>query len=375
MINGKKINDQLSNPLILVAPLDWGLGHVTRCIPIIIELLNQGCRVILAVNRESALLLKKEFPGVEILQIVGYNVQYSRNKKWLSIKLMSQLPKIVLAILKENRWLKTIVKQYNLNAVISDNRFGMYNGSIASVYITHQLDVKSGNYFSNKISSLIHKIFIKKYTQCWIPDFKKDGLAGELSHTGKPGSNIKYIGPLSRFEKLTGLDNKFDLLVCISGPEPQRKIFEDIIFSQLKSYEGRALVVRGLPAEDKEIISSNDSIEIVNHLSANDLNKAFQQSKCIVCRSGYTTIMDLVKIGKQAILVPTPGQTEQEYLAEYLMRKKFFFSVEQQCFLLSKAIGEASVFPFVKYKDEMEGYKKVVAEFVLSLKTGKFATQ
>ncbi len=375
MIKGKKINKPPHRPRVLVASLDWGLGHATRCIPIIKELESQGCEVILAASGSGFCLLKKEFSSTVILRVYGYKIYYSRNKNWLLFKLFIQVPKLISTIFREHHWLKKTVKKYKPDVVISDNRFGMYNKNIVSVYITHQLAIKGGTYFTNTIAGKIHNQFIKKYDQCWVPDFEKEGLAGDLSHPGKLQSNVKYIGPLSRFEKISGLKKIYDVLVSISGPEPQRTLFENIIFDQLTSYHKKVLLVRGLPAEKKALISPNSLVEIINHLPGEELNKAFQQSDIIICRSGYTTIMDLIKIGKEAILVPTPGQKEQEYLAAYLMKKNFFFSVTQKDFSLEKAIIKASSFPFSVRQETMNDYKKVIAEFVLSVKSGKFASQ
>ena len=204
-----------------------------------------------------------------------------------------------------------------------------------------------------------------------MPDFPEDGLAGDLSHPKKIPANAIYLGALSRFEKLPEVNKVYDIVISISGPEPQRTIFENIIFNQLKYDKRKILIIRGLPAEAENISPPNSFSKVVNHLSASELSQAFQRSEIIICRSGYTSIMDLIKINKNAILIPTPGQTEQEYLAKYLKEKKFFFSIEQKNFVLLKAITDASVFPFLKCGKEMEGYKKVLAECLLSFKSGK----
>lgn len=226
------------------------------------------------------------------------------------------------------------------------------------------------NYIANKI----HNSFIKRYNQCWVPDFEENGLAGELSHPKKSNDGIIYLGALSRFENVSTSKNIYDLLISISGLESQRTIFENIVLEQVKTCQRKVLIVRGLPSEKTEIKSSNPFVKIKNHLSSADLNIAFQQSGMIICRSGYTTIMDLAKLNRQAVLVPTPGQAEQEYLASYLMEKKNFFAVKQKDFVLEEVLSKAEAFPFVKRNDNMEAYKKIISEFVLSVKSGKFAT-
>jgi uncharacterized protein (TIGR00661 family) len=375
LINEKNFNKGLFRPRVIIAPLNWGLGHATRCIPIIKEFIEQDCEVIIAADNAPFHLLKKEFPQTVFLPIHDYKIQYSDNSKWLFLELFRQFPRIVFSVWKENRWLRKIIHQYQVDAVISDNRFGFHNKNVRSVYVTHQLYIKTGSSFSERIAQKIHYHFIRKYKNCWVPDCMENGLAGDLSHPPKLPLNVTYIGPLSRFEKLPVVDKLYDVLIILSGPEPQRTIFEKIILAQLQAFTKKVLFIRGLPGEHASIISETASAKIVNHLSAEDLNIALQQSEIVISRSGYTTVMDLIKLGKKAILVPTPGQTEQEYLSEYLLQKKYFYSIDQNDFSLETAISRTSSFPFITPQLPFDDYKKVVSEFVLSLKTGNFAPQ
>ncbi|MEP7253551.1 MAG: glycosyltransferase [Ginsengibacter sp.] len=367
MIYGKKINKATNNFTVIIAPLDWGLGHVTRCIPIISLLQHHGCEVLVAANEEQSNLLKKEFPSLVILRLFGYKIRYSRPNTSLRAKLLFQTPKLYLAIVKEQRWLKKIVNQYRPDLIISDNRFGFYHKHVRSIYITHQLSIKTGNTFLDKIASKFHRNIIEKFHRCWVPDFLENGLAGELSHPKKSISNTCYIGALSRFENLTDQPIIYDVLISISGPEPQRSIFEETILLQVEDLKKRVLIVRGLPMDNTPITSQNSLVTIANHLPAKALNEAFLQSSIVICRSGYTTIMDLVKIKKRAILVPTPGQTEQEYLAEYLMFRKNFLFIGQKNFSIESALIKASQFEFKRREDDMDLYKKIIPEFIESL--------
>ncbi|MEO6813552.1 MAG: glycosyltransferase [Ginsengibacter sp.] len=370
-----KLINSHTRPNVLIAPLDWGLGHATRCIPIIKELTAQECNVFLAADKHTFSLLKKEFPSTVFLRIRGYEMSYSRKKNWLAAKVIIQIPKIIVAIIREKRWLNYAIKNYQLDAVISDNRFGMFSKKITSIYITHQLYIKTGNRFTEKIIQQIHYYFIKKYKYCWVPDSKENGLAGKLSHPQKIPFNVIYIGPLSRFQIILNTQKKYGLLISISGPEPQRTIFENIILTQLANYKGSALIVRGLPSEKKTISSTNEFVKITNHLAAEDFNEALNQSEIVISRSGYTTIMDLVKLNKKAILIPTPGQTEQEYLAEYLLEKGYFYCTSQENFSMTETLKKAGDFSYITHNIPAEEYKNVIREFVLSLKTGNFASQ
>ena len=366
MKNGKKFNNTSQKPRILIAPLEWGLGHATRCIPIIKELQNRDCEVFIAAEGATFSLLKHEFPSLTFLSLTGYRMRYSRRKYLLPLKVLVQMPKIIFTIYKEHQWLKKIVNEYNIDAIISDNRFGMYHKKIPSVYITHQLLIKTKNPFTEIIAQRLHYYFIKKYTECWVPDFEVNGLAGELSHPKQLPKKIKYIGALSRFE-LKEVEKKYDLLISISGPEPQRTIFEDQILKDLGSFTGKVLFIRGLPDNDQEMQNENQLVEIKNHLSAKELNEAILQSAMIISRCGYTTIMDLVKLQKKAVLVPTPGQTEQEYLAKHLMESKIFYTILQKDFVLQNALLQADSFYFCIPEYNMDQYKNVIERFVHSL--------
>jgi uncharacterized protein (TIGR00661 family) len=355
MIDGI-INKKTTPERVLIAPLDWGLGHATRCIPIIYELLQQNCTVIIAADNAIEILLKNEFPQLTFLKLKGYNIQYSRKKSLLPLKIFLQIPRIISTIYYEHRWLKKIIQQQNIDRVISDNRFGLHSNIVPSIYITHQLLIKTGNRFTEKIAQKIHFHFIKKFTQCWVPDFEgNNNLAGELSHPKRKPANVEYIGPLSRFEK-TSPEKKYGLLVLLSGPEPQRSIFESLLLKQLQTFDGAVLLVRGLPGND--LINQQKNIIIKNHLPANELSNTIQQANLVIARSGYTTIMDLIKLQQTTILVPTPGQTEQEYLAQYLAKQKIFYTVEQDKFVLKEVLKKTEELNFRIPLINMETYKK-----------------
>jgi hypothetical protein len=358
---------------ILVVPLDWGLGHATRCIPIIQTLIENNCQVYIAAETATRSLLENEFPQCTFISLKGYRIRYSRQKFLFPFKMATQLPRILLRSIQEHRWLKKAVIQFSIDAVIADNRFGLFHSTIPTVYITHQLLIKTGDRFSEKILQKIHCWIIKKYTHCWVPDFEgKENIAGQLSHLNKLPKNVQYIGCLSRLSLNLPTIKKYDLLLLLSGPEPQRTIFEKLLLLQLKNFDGKVMLVRGLPEdyEDKktegQLSSSSSLLTIENHLRAAQLNEVILQSELVICRSGYTTIMDLIKIRKKAILVPTPGQTEQEYLADHLMKKKYFYSVAQHDFILSTSLKLSANFNFEIPDFDMEQYKKLVNQFVQS---------
>ncbi len=367
----ENFNISVHLPRVLMAPLDWGLGHATRCIPIIHELLAGNCTVIIAAEGACKSLLEQEFPQLQFLPLKGYRLRYSRAGSLLPVKLLLQFPKMIRSICHERRWLKKAVKENAIDLVISDNRFGLSHSSVSCIYITHQLTIKTGNRFTQWAAQKFHYHFINKYSECWVPDMPGEiNLAGALSHPKYlPKVPVKYMGPLSRFEKIN-VKKKYDLAILISGPEPQRTIFEDLLVKQLISYDGNVLFIRGLPDNASPISLNNLNVEIQNHLPAAALNKAIEQSALVISRSGYSTIMDLVKLQKAAILVPTPGQPEQEYLGEYLMEKGLFYFVKQNDFLFPavlEKIADSSCCPLAM---NQEGYTLVIEKLVTALKQG-----
>lgn len=345
-------------PRILVAPLDWGLGHATRCIPIIRELLAQGCEVWLAGEGTQKELLKTEFPELPFLQLEGYRVGYSRSAVGLLLNIFRQIRKIIRAIKKENAWLKKMIAEHGFDAVISDNRYGLYHQEIPCIFITHQLNIKSplGKWTEKTLQKKNYK-YINRFTECWVPDTEgENNLAGELSHPSKkPATSLKYIGLLSRFfsfspfPKVSGQvgdgGKKDHLLITLSGPEPQRSILEDKVIKEIGHYNGTATVVRGLPGSSS-LIPSTNMIHFYNHLPAKEMNEEMLKAEYVIARSGYSTVMDALALQKKTILIPTPGQTEQEYLGKYLFEKQITFSVSQKKFSLTGALSKAKRFNY-----------------------------
>lgn len=333
---------------ILIAPLDWGLGHATRCIPVIYELLSQNVDVWLAGEGFQEILLKKEFPNLPFLYLRGYRVKYGKSGPGLIATIFRQVPHIFHAIRRENEWLQDVVKEYKFDAVISDNRYGLYHTNIPCIFITHQLNIKSpfGKWGERVLQKRNYQL-INRFTECWIPDEdKENSLAGQLSHpTMMPSIPARYIGILSRLKKENNGEKKNHLFISLSGPEPQRTLLENKIIHDIGHYPGTATIVRGLPGETTLIPSTND-IRFYNHLPTEELNKEIGKAEYMISRSGYSTVMDIVAMGKKSILIPTPGQTEQEYLAKYLSAEKIAFCISQKEFDIQAALQKASGFEY-----------------------------
>ncbi len=359
-------------PRILVAPLDWGLGHTTRCIPIVRELLAQGVQVFFAGNNKQIALIKNEFSGINCLYLEGYNIRYAGRKRNFSLKILLQVPAILRNIKNENQWLKKAMEEYAFDGIISDNRYGLHHKNAYCVFITHQLAIKTSlGKLAERYLRYKNYSYIRKFDACWVPDEVGEiNLAGKLSHPEKmPTIPLRYIGILSRFRKMELPVKKDHLLILVSGPEPQRKKFEDLMLDQLMRYHGTASFVRGLPDSEKILPSTNNFL-IYNHLPGEKLNEEIMQAEYIIARCGYSTVMDLAMVQKRSILIPTPGQTEQEWLAGYGSEKKFALCLQQKGFSLSAALQSAASFPY--YFPEIfqdNKLKRAIAEFLQELRT------
>jgi uncharacterized protein (TIGR00661 family) len=330
---------------VLIAPLDWGLGHATRCIPLVRAFLKLDWQVVIAADGAVEYLLRQEFPQLHFLKLPGYQVTYSQSKLMLPLKLGLQVPKIISAIKKENQWINRVVEQQEIDLVISDNRYGLYTEKVPCIFITHQLNIKAPFRWIEKKLQRLNWNYISKFTECWIPDCELNGLAGELSHPKELHPfPIRFIGPLSRFKRMMA-PLKYKYLFLISGPEPQRSLLEKKIFKQILQVKDDVLIVRGKPGSE-ETFSFPAHISVVNHLEGAELEKAMNSAEYLVSRSGYTTLMEIAGLQKRSILVPTPGQTEQEYLAAHLMKKSFAFSVKQNDFELARTLKIADQFVY-----------------------------
>jgi len=318
---------------ILIAPLDWGLGHATRCVPIIHRQLDAGHEVMLAACGIGAAFFRKQFSGLTLLEdIPSYGISY-QDKGSFVWQLVKQVPHIFYVVKAENLWLKKVIDREKITQVISDNRYGLHSDSITCFFITHQLFIKGPMVTVPVIKNLVKK-YVVKYNECWVPDFEGEkNLSGELSHGKLFTDNVKYIGPLSRFEHSmkptqNQLEMKYDFLALISGPEPQRTLLENQLEEIFKSIGKPALMICGRPQDSSQ--QQNGCVRKVSHLNDDEFVRAIDESKMIICRSGYSTLMDLYALKRKALLIPTPGQTEQEYLGKYFAEKFGFATMSQK---------------------------------------------
>lgn len=304
---------------ILICPLNWGLGHASRCVPIIRNLITEGHDVTFVADGFPLEFLRLQFPNLSFIELPSYAIKYSsgKNQVWAMSK---SLPNILRGIYNEHQWLKNLLKAEHFDQIISDNRFGMWSKNSHCIYITHQLMIKMPGALKllESLAWLLHRLIINRYDECWIPDNAGDmNLSGDLSHKYRLPTHAKFIGPLSRFDiaKKSEINTQYEIVVIISGLEPQRTIFEEQMINRFRNSKQKVLLVRGKPTSTIEYSYLNN-ITFISHLQDNELIAIINGAKKIISRSGYSSIMDYHAMGclEKVEMIATPGQTEQEYL-------------------------------------------------------------
>lgn len=320
---------------ILVAPLDWGLGHAARCVPLIDALIARGALPIIAADRGPLALLRQEFPRLETVRLPGVEVRYSKgnNQLW---SMARQFPALVCSVRAEQAAFDRLRQHMRLDAVISDQRFGVRAAEIPSVLITHQ--VFPFTPFAQRALRKLNIRNIARFDRCWIMDEPEaPGLAGELSHGDGLPANARYIGPVSRMAGAKpGAQVPCTIAAIISGPEPQRTMLEQRLLDAMQVMPGEHLLVLGQPQQPRDERRGN--VRVRSHMNASELTGVMQSAGLVVSRSGYTTLMDLAAVGRSALIIPTPGQAEQEYLGRLHARTGRFIVQRQDDLDLKSAL-------------------------------------
>lgn len=317
---------------IVYAVLDWGLGHATRSSVVIKRLLDRGREVTIASDGHALAYLQRAFPTCKVLHLPAYDVTYTRSATMLPLHLALQAPKILRAINAEHRLLAEYVQEREVAAIISDNRYGCYSSEVQSIVLTHQMQIIVAG-LSGWLANSILTRWLSRFDTVWVPDDPAVRLSGKLSH--HPSITPLYVGVLSVMQTLP-VAAEGDILIALSGPEPQRTLLEEALV-QVVSTHRSVLLVRGTTARRTTDIPS--SWRVIDLADAQQMSAAFAAASLVICRSGYSTIMDLHHLGKQGILIPTPGQPEQEYLGEWLVAATRDFVVVSQDELSEKLLG------------------------------------
>jgi UDP:flavonoid glycosyltransferase YjiC (YdhE family) len=326
---------------ILYAVLNWGIGHASRSLPVLRELMKNNEVTVMSTGR-SLELLRSELPSLEFIDNRDYSISYTAKGWSLFLSLLAQIPKILFRLKEEHKFTEKLVMERGFDRIISDNRYGIYSKSVPSYFITHQIRFKLPGRLSvfEVFSELFNKWYFRKYRKIFVPDEIGDpNLSGDLSHGAAFIANpkISYIGILA---DLNGDEAEIhsDLLFIISGPEPQRTIFEKKVLEQSKELPGRKIIVRGV-TESLEMTAVGGT-EIYSSVKRSTLNAMIRGAKTVICRPGYSSVMELISYGKKALFIPTPGQTEQEYLALFYKEKGYFNFVSQENMELKRDVSD-----------------------------------
>ncbi len=329
---------------VFVSPLSWGLGHATRDTPIIRELLKHNHKVTIASSGPALTFLKKEFPQCTFIYLPDYPAPYTKSRFYVA-KFTIYIPIIVHAINVEEKTAHRLFTEKKYDLIISDNRFGVYSKDIPSFFISHQLRFSAPKIlsFAEEWAQNFNSHFHARFTRVIVPDNSPDtvSLSGILSCNNRPATleRIYYAGILSSIRKLN-LPEDIDFLISVSGPEPQRTILEEVMMKQVRKLPGRKFVLLGRPAEDFEY-KMDEFTTVKSHAGREEMSVLMNRAKFIISRSGYTTMMEIAELGKKhCFFIPTPGQTEQEYLSQYYMEKGWFYSKSQYSLDILKDIEE-----------------------------------
>lgn len=389
-------------PLVLVCPLDWGLGHATRSVPLIRAFLSAGARVIVAADGDALAFLKQSFPhGVGFRILPGKAVVYPRSSKRLSlvVRLIRQLPGLLVSVKREHAHLRKLIRETGARFVVSDNRYGLYSDLATCVFVGHQVHLRAPGAlrWAGFMANGLNHWLISRFRHCWVPDFAgPDNLSGELAHRArgrKPQTlkNLRYIGPLSRFAGLAANETVCPLpegfppsfyLVMLSGPEPLRSLLEEELNRQFARLNHAVVVLRGVVGQggaprsknvalrhNADVRQSQDPQAVIrfDHLGDEPMAWLIRHARLVICRSGYSTLMDLAVFGKKALVIPTPGQTEQEYLGLRMEKKGWVCCVPQSGFSLHVQVKKAESLPGIP---RQAGSEKMLEELVQDLLWG-----
>lgn len=309
----------------------WGLGHATRSLPVIRKLIKENNEVTIISNGRSLELLKNEIgEDIEYFDIPDYPMLLSKNSRQFMAKSVVYWPSFIARMESGLQKLKKILENRKCNRIISDARYDIYSRKIPSFFISHQIRIMNPLRIKmfERGSEIFNLFFFKRFCGVIVPDYMDDNLSGDLSHNLRriDENKLYYTGALSDFKRLK-TKKDIDYLISISGPEPQRTMLEEKLIPQINDLKGKIVVTLGKTENKDKFINKN--IETYSFLTKEKREEYLNRAKLVVSRSGYSTILDLAVIGIKALMIPTPGQIEQEYLGQYHNKKGTFYSVFQ----------------------------------------------
>lgn len=329
---------------ILFGVQDWGLGHATRDLILLRALVSAGHRITIVSNGRALQMLRQELKGrCNFIPLKDLPKPLSRKALWFHIKMSLALPLVFHTYRRERQLVQRLRRTRNIDRIVSDTRYGLCCTEIPSFHLLHSLrQIVPGRPRSlERMVESGQRHLLRKGLRIIIPDQLHNGLAGDLCHRVDCdwGDRLAYIGILSSLTP-TPSETDIDVFISISGAEPQRSIFERLVLAQMGDLNGRVVVALGRP-EAATMVSRNGRITIYGYLNRAKQQEMMNRARLVVSRSGYTTLMELAELGKKALLIPTVGQSEQEYLAEYHEGRGHLHAVRQSEVRLAHDAAEA----------------------------------
>lgn len=324
-----------------------GLGHATRSLPIIRECLRRGMTMFIGSSGRSLIFLRREIRDACFIDLPDYGLHYSR-RGVAPGKMLGKLPALMNTFRHEHFLVEKLVRKHEIDVVFSDHRYGCYSGRVPCFFLSHQLRFATPGFLQpfEFVGAIFNHWFHRKYSAVIIPDVgsRRGGLISGRLSKHKPSEHYRFAGILSSLTARSGLPPAIDVFVSISGPEPQRTVLENLVRRQIDQVPGRKVVALGRPESDM-VEQPHPEVTIYHHLNREQMEIFFNRSALIVSRPGYSTLMELAELGKKALLIPTPGQTEQIYLANRLRQNGWLYSVSQQNFNLKFDLEKANTYP------------------------------
>ena len=355
---------------VIYGVCSWGLGHATRSLPVIRKLIRENNELTVISSGRSIGLLKTELGNdVKFLDVPDYPMLLSENSRQFMAKSLVYWPLFIRKIESGLQTVTKLVENNNYDLIISDARYDVYSKKIPSYFISHQMRIMNPLRIKKleSGSEIFNSFFFKRFREVIVPDFNEDSLSGDLSHNLKriDESRINYVGVLSDFSKKQ-TNKDIDYFISISGPEPQRTLFEEKVLSQIDQLNGNIIITLGKTEINEKL--NNENITTYTFLSKKEREDLLNRTKLVISRSGYSTILDLAVIGTKALMVPTPGQVEQEYLGQYHSKKRSFFAVRQDQINLKKNVKKAKEFTGIKRKCDVDSSVNNIMQVIYGTK-------
>ncbi len=316
--------EDIRGKTIFFAVLHWGLGHASRSIPLMKQLLEQDNYLDIGSDGMALSLLKSELPQLNRIGLGALNIHYRHSS--MSLNMLRQLPHLYKSYRKDQNIIKSLQANRPYDIIISDHRYGCHSPKSHSIFIGHQLSIMADSRHHSKLASQVNARLINAFDEIWVPDHSNQRLSGILSSNHQLKTPVQFIGPQSRFSNFSPQQHKkYRAAIVLSGPEPSRTRLESKIIRQVAQLKGKFILIRGTTAT---LRCDHPHIEVETILDQQKIQLILEKSECLISRAGYSTIMDVDTMGIRSLLIPTEGQTEQAYLADHVKSPLIQFAAE-----------------------------------------------